>query len=97
MIQLSIFRLGQYIVIERISLGALSPVRFLFACLLLFLCAWSLISPLLIAVAEAKQMHRIPCANCRFFTNNHRLKCTVKPQIANTEEAINCRDYQKMS
>jgi RNA polymerase subunit RPABC4/transcription elongation factor Spt4 len=41
----------------------------------------------------AKTMHQIPCARCRYFTNDHRLKCPVHPQIANTEGAINCRDY----
>jgi RNA polymerase subunit RPABC4/transcription elongation factor Spt4 len=39
-------------------------------------------------------MHQIPCHNCQFFTNNYRLKCTVHPSIANTEEAIDCSDYQ---
>ena len=44
-------------------------------------------------LAVAKTMHQIPCARCRYFTNDHRLKCPVHPQIANTEGAINCRDY----
>ncbi len=39
-------------------------------------------------------MHQIPCSNCKFFTNDHRLKCTVSPSIANTEQAINCGDYR---
>jgi hypothetical protein len=39
-------------------------------------------------------MHEIPCSECKFFTNNHRLKCTVRPTIANTEEAIDCSDYR---
>ncbi|WP_322744170.1 MULTISPECIES: hypothetical protein [unclassified Coleofasciculus] len=38
-------------------------------------------------------MHQIPCAYCQFFTNDHRLKCTVNPSIASSENAINCRDY----
>jgi hypothetical protein len=38
-------------------------------------------------------MHKIPCPNCQFFTNDHRLKCTIKPLIANTEDAISCQDY----
>jgi len=42
---------------------------------------------------QAKTMHQVPCPNCQFFTNDHRLKCTVKPTIANTEEAIDCSDY----
>jgi uncharacterized protein YpmS len=42
----------------------------------------------------AQKMHNIPCHKCQFFTNNYRLKCTVNPYIANTEEAIGCKDYQ---
>jgi hypothetical protein len=42
----------------------------------------------------AQEMHKIPCHNCQFFTNNHRLKCTVNPYVANTEAAIGCQDYQ---
>jgi hypothetical protein len=41
-------------------------------------------------------MHEIPCNGCQFFTNDYRLKCTVHPQIANSEAAINCRDYQPL-
>lgn len=44
-------------------------------------------------VANAKRMHQIPCTDCRFFTNDYRLKCTVHPSIANSEEAIDCSDY----
>lgn len=69
-------------------------MRFLCACLLLTFCGWSLLSSILDAVARAKQMHQIPCTQCRFFTNNYSLKCTVNPCIANTEEAIECSDYQ---
>ncbi|WP_204106139.1 MULTISPECIES: hypothetical protein [Spirulina sp. CCY15215] len=47
------------------------------------------------AMARSQQMHAIPCVNCRFFTNDHRLKCTIQPFIANTEEAIQCRDFQE--
>ena len=82
--------------IGRGELGIVS-LRFTFACLLLYLFGSSLISPLLAAIAKAKQMHRIPCTKCQFFTNDHRLKCTIKPQVANTEEAIDCRDYQQIS
>lgn len=69
-------------------------MRFLCACLLLVFCGWSLLSFLLDAIAQAKQMHQIPCTQCRFFTNQYSLKCTVHPYIANTEEAIECSDYQ---
>lgn len=88
-------QIPQYL-IKGSELG-IAPLRFLFACSLLSLCIWSLVSPLIAVVASAKQMHRIPCSKCRFFTNDHRLKCTVKPQTANTEDAIGCRDYQQVS
>jgi hypothetical protein len=45
-------------------------------------------------VKTAQKMHKIPCHNCQFFTNNYRLKCTVNPYIASTEAAIGCKDYQ---
>ncbi|MGK7934315.1 MAG: hypothetical protein AB4206_00670 [Xenococcaceae cyanobacterium] len=69
-------------------------LRFCCACLLLTVCIWSLFSFVIDAIARAKQMHRIPCTQCRFFTNNYTLKCTVNPHIANTEKAIDCSDYQ---
>lgn len=56
-----------------------------------------IISSLILAIADvikkAKKMHQIPCNNCEYFTNNYRLKCTVKPNLASTEMAINCSDY----
>ncbi|MBN3948869.1 MAG: hypothetical protein V7K14_25070 [Nostoc sp.] len=67
-----------------------------------FVVAWTVIILLVVnlwaaardSVTTAKQMHQIPCTGCQFFTDNYRLKCTVRPSIANTEEAINCSDYQ---
>lgn len=38
-------------------------------------------------------VHSVPCKNCKFFANNHYLKCAVKPDIVMTEEAINCPEY----
>lgn len=70
------------------------PLRFVFPWLLVALCGWTIFSAIVDAVARAKQMHRIPCTNCRFFTNDYRLKCTVQPRIANTERAIDCSDYR---
>ncbi|MFB6274958.1 MAG: hypothetical protein ABEI32_02265 [Halothece sp.] len=54
---------------------------------------WTLISTVYATVQRGQTMHQIPCPNCQFFTNDHRLKCTVHPLIANTEQAINCQDY----
>ncbi|MEL6494993.1 MAG: hypothetical protein AAFQ41_07695, partial [Cyanobacteria bacterium J06623_7] len=59
------------------------------------LCAWSLISCAIDVVAQAKKMHQIPCTKCRFFTGDYRLKCTVNPAVANTEQAIGCSDYHQ--
>ena len=70
-----------------------------------FVCAWVAIATMAMnlhsaissGVEQAKQMHQIPCANCIFFTNDHRLKCPVNPTIAMSEEAIDCGDYRQRS
>lgn len=54
---------------------------------------WSLLSAGRDAIARARQMHAIPCTNCQYFANSAVLKCTVRPQQANTEAAIHCPDY----
>jgi hypothetical protein len=72
----------------------LVPICFVAAWTVIILFAYSLWAAARDGVSTAKQMHQIPCANCQFFTNNYRLKCTVHPSIASTEEAINCCDYQ---
>ncbi|MBD2494554.1 hypothetical protein [Nostoc sp. FACHB-280] len=72
----------------------LVPICFVVAWGLMILVAWSLWSTARDSVATAKQMHQIPCPGCQFFTDDYRLKCTVHPSVANTEEAINCMDYQ---
>ena len=84
-------QLGNYIFQETTSVSAF--LSFSCACLLLGLIGWTIVSALLDAMAQAKRMHQIPCGNCRFSTNNHRLKCTMNPYNANTEEAIDCPDY----
>lgn len=69
-----------------------------------FLCAWALIGLVVWSLASslratwraASQMHRVPCSDCQFFTNDYRLKCTVRPQVANTEAAIGCGDYCRL-
>ena len=70
-------------------------LRFVSACSVLGLFGWSLARVVLDVVAEAKKMHQIPCTKCRFFTGDYRLKCTVNPSSANTEQAIDCSDYQQ--
>ncbi|WP_348251226.1 hypothetical protein [Leptolyngbya subtilissima] len=41
-------------------------------------------------------MHKIPCAECRYFTNDHRLKCPIHPKIALSESAIDCPDFEDL-
>ncbi|WP_404789921.1 hypothetical protein [Altericista sp. CCNU0014] len=44
-------------------------------------------------VRVSQRLHQIPCANCRFCTNSSFLKCTIHPQSALTEQAIQCPDF----
>lgn len=44
-----------------------------------------------------QQLHKIPCSRCAYFTGDYRLKCTVCPSQALTEEAIGCRDFEPAS
>ncbi|WZI66440.1 MAG: hypothetical protein HEQ35_00570 [Gloeotrichia echinulata IR180] len=55
---------------------------------------WSIWNTLKQGVIHVKRLHQIPCHKCDFFTNDYRLKCTVNPIIAGTEEAIACRDFE---
>lgn len=71
----------------------LVPICFVFAWIFVVILGWSLISAIRDTLIRSKEMHEIPCANCQFFTNDHRLKCTVHPAIANTEKATKCLDY----
>jgi len=33
------------------------------------------------------------CHRCRYFSDNHYLKCALHPETALTEQAVDCRDY----
>ena len=44
-----------------------------------------------------KKLHQMPCANCVYFTGDYRLKCTVDPIKAMTENAITCSDFSSKS
>lgn len=43
---------------------------------------------------HVKRLHQVPCHKCKYFTNSCYLKCTINPQFACSEDAIDCRDYQ---
>jgi hypothetical protein len=72
----------------------LIPICFCSAWLFIGILFWTIAKAFGETVDRAKQMHRIPCTECRFFTGDYHLKCTVQPHLANTEEAIECRDYR---
>lgn len=48
-------------------------------------------------ITRLKRLHQIPCSRCAFFTGDYRLKCTIHPCQALSEEAINCRDYEPIT
>ncbi|ADI62682.1 hypothetical protein [Trichormus azollae] len=72
----------------------LIPICFVIAWTVIILVFMNLWAATKDTIKTAQKMHKIPCHNCQFFTKNYRLKCTVNPYIANTEEAIGCKDYQ---
>lgn len=49
------------------------------------------------AVNHVQRLHQIPCSNCTYFTGDYRLKCTVHPCKALSEDAIDCRDFEVCS
>jgi hypothetical protein len=71
----------------------LIPMCFVLAWSISAMIGWSLWTGVRDTIARSRQMHQIPCTNCRFFTCNYHLKCTVHPTEALTESAINCSDY----
>lgn len=72
----------------------LVPICFFCAWTLIILMVWSLWAAVRDTVTTGKRLHQIPCANCQYFTGDYRLKCTVQPDMANSEAAIHCLDYQ---
>ena len=55
---------------------------------------WRTWATLLAGIQHLRRLHQIPCSRCTYFTRDYRLKCTVHPTIALTEDAIACRDYE---
>ena len=73
----------------------LIPVCFITAWVFIIILIVSLGTMVFDVIKRSQTMHQIPCSNCQYFTNDYRLKCSVNPFQANTEAAINCRDYQE--
>ncbi|MEO0540657.1 MAG: hypothetical protein AAFZ80_07305 [Cyanobacteria bacterium P01_A01_bin.105] len=70
-----------------------------FVCLLLawglvIMVVWQIFAAARDGLNQAKTLHQIPCADCRFFTNSHHLKCPVHPTAALTPTAIGCGDFE---
>lgn len=57
------------------------------------LVVWTLVAAVRSSVANVRQMHRIPCAQCRYATRDYHLKCPVRPVEAFSEQAIDCPDF----
>jgi hypothetical protein len=55
---------------------------------------WNLFATVRDSLNRAKTMHQIPCADCKYFTNQAALKCPVHPAEALTENAIGCSDFE---
>lgn len=90
LVALTIVRLNQLIQ------PILVPLCFLTAWTVVVLVIWNLVATAREGISRAKQMHQIPCANCRYFTNSHFLKCPINPTVALSEEAIGCRDFESI-
>ncbi|MEM7768902.1 MAG: hypothetical protein AAGA75_27625 [Cyanobacteria bacterium P01_E01_bin.6] len=71
------------------------PASFIAAWFILVMAGLSIVSFFRDGLKRAKAMHTIPCANCRYFTGDYHLKCSVHPSKALSEAAINCMDYEE--
>ncbi|MBD2242298.1 hypothetical protein [Nostoc sp. FACHB-888] len=73
---------------------SLSPVGFIISWMVFFLILRKIRAFIdYKMVFPSKAIHKLPCKNCSFYSNNHYLKCAVNPSIVLTEEAINCSEY----
>ncbi|NJM72799.1 MAG: hypothetical protein HC862_23135 [Scytonema sp. RU_4_4] len=65
-------------------------------------CAWGILTlfiwnvwvTLKTGASHLKRLHQVPCPGCEYFTDDHRLKCTVHPIKACSLEAIGCLDFE---
>ncbi|NJN62743.1 MAG: hypothetical protein HC795_15585 [Coleofasciculaceae cyanobacterium RL_1_1] len=76
----------------------LSPYLGIICVAVAWLTVFAAIGNAIVGLTEAahrmRTMHQIPCSRCAFFTNDHRLKCSVDPIVAGSEAAINCPHYE---
>lgn len=74
----------------------LVPFCFVMAWVMVGLTLWNLVVAVRDGVNRATAMHKIPCPECRYFTNDYRLKCPIHPKIALSESAIDCTDFEAL-
>lgn len=55
---------------------------------------WNLVVAVRRSAASVRKLHSIPCAGCQYATRDYRLKCSVHPVEAFSEQAIDCRDFE---
>ena len=82
-------------IVANLSLGIV-----LLCCIICFIMlskSWATTREELEDIIEISSFSQSPCRKCRFFTNNHYLKCAVHPTIVLTKEASNCPDYNPKS
>lgn len=72
----------------------LGPICLVVAWSVVVLGIWQMVAATRDSVQRAQTMHRIPCAGCRFFTNQAVLKCSLHPTLAMSEDAIGCLDFE---
>lgn len=72
----------------------LEPICFVLAWSVVILGIWQVIAATRDGVRHAQMMHRIPCSDCDFFTNEAVLKCSLHPTTAMSENAIDCLDFE---
>ncbi|MGJ3253409.1 MAG: hypothetical protein ACFE0J_20075 [Elainellaceae cyanobacterium] len=70
------------------------PIQLIVAWIITMLIVLSIVRGIRDAVTYANRLHRVPCANCQFFTGNYTLKCAIHPTTAMSESAIDCPDYK---
>ncbi|MBD2507652.1 hypothetical protein [Nostoc sp. ATCC 53789] len=77
---------------------SLSPVGFLIGWVVFFLILQKIRAFLdEKMVISINGLHKLPCKKCRFYSNNHYLKCAVNPSVVLTGEAMNCSEYSPNS
>lgn len=70
------------------------PLCLILAWTIVGIALWSVWSAIRDGVTRARTMHQIPCAECKYFTQNYHLKCPVHPAEALSEAAIGCHDFE---